>query len=38
VLEGGKSRACDRGPAYPRGKNRHWPIVGAKSARPDPTG
>ncbi len=34
VLEGGKSRACVRGPAYHQAKNRHWPIVVATSARP----
>jgi hypothetical protein len=38
VLEGGKSRACVRGPAYHQAKNRHWPIVVAKSARPGRTG
>jgi len=38
VLEGGKSRACVRDPAYHQAKNRHWPIVVATSARPGRTG
>ena len=37
VREGGKSRACVRGPASPQGKNPCWPLVVATSAPPGRT-